>query len=49
MHTALNMGVSIMVFCYATEFYARKKCIKEENFVNTFIPRFYECFIAGAN
>ena len=49
LHFGLNFGVSSMVFCYATEFHARKMCVKEENFVNTFVPRFYECFIAGTD
>jgi len=49
LHFALNFGVSNMVFCYATELYARKMCVREENFVNTFVPRFYECFVAGTN
>lgn len=44
-HIGLQIGMSIMVFCYAMEFYARKICPKEENAVNTFVPRFYECFL----
>ena len=44
-HWGLHFGVSVMVFCYAMEFYARLICPKEENFMNTFFPRFYECFV----
>ncbi len=46
LHLSLHVGVSIMLFCYTMEFSARKICPKEENFVNTFVPRFYDCFIA---
>ena len=44
-HWGLHFGVSVMVFCYAMEFYARLICPKPQNFVNTFLPRFYECFL----
>ena len=44
LHVGLQLGVSVMVFVYATEFYARKTCQREENLINTFIPRFYDCF-----
>lgn len=44
-HWGLHFGVSVMVFCYAMEFYARLICPEEENIVNTFFPRFYECFV----
>ena len=44
-HWGLHFGVSVMVFCYAMEFYARLICPKQENFVNTFFPRFYDCFV----
>ena len=46
-HASLHMGVSIMVFSYAMESYARMVCPKQEGFVNTFIPRIYDCFIVG--
>lgn len=36
----------MMVFVYATEFYARKACSQEETLLSTFIPRFYDCFLA---
>lgn len=45
-HVGLHLGVSIMVFCYVMEFHARSKCPKEENAVNTFVPRFFECFFS---
>lgn len=45
LHFSLHAGVSIMMFCYTMEFNARKVCPKEENLVNTFVPRFYECFV----
>ena len=44
LHFGLHFGVSIMVFCYTTEFYARMFCPREETFIDVFIPRFYECF-----
>ena len=44
-HWGLHFGVSVMVFCYAMEFYARLICPEEENIVNTFFPRFYDCFV----
>lgn len=46
LHFSLHVGVSTMLFCYTMEFYARKICPMEENLVNTFVPRFYECFVA---
>ena len=46
LHTGLQLGVSVMVFVYATEFYARKTCHQEETLVSTFVPRFFECFFA---
>lgn len=46
LHFGLNIGVSTMVFVYATEFYARKTCLQEETPLNTFFPRFYDCFFA---
>ena len=44
LHTGLQLGVSVMVFVYATEFYARKTCVMEETLLSTFVPRFYSCF-----
>lgn len=44
LHIGLHMGVSIMVFCYTMELYARKICPLEENILNTFVPRFYSCY-----
>ena len=49
LHFGLHFGVSIMVFTYTMEFSARKICPKEENLMNTFIPRFYECFLTASN
>ncbi|XP_064401141.1 sterol O-acyltransferase 2-like [Halichondria panicea] len=43
-HVGLQVGVSLMVFCYVMEFNARITCPKEENAVNTFVPRFLECY-----
>jgi len=45
LHFSLHVGVSIMVYCYTTEFYARKVCPMEENIINTFTPRFYTCYL----
>lgn len=44
LHVGLQLGVSMMVFVYATEFYARKTCVQEETLISTFVPRFYNCF-----
>ena len=43
-HVGLQVGVSLMVFCYVMEFNARITCPKEENAVNTFVPRFLACY-----
>ena len=43
-HVGLQVGVSVMVFCYVMEFNARITCPKEENAVNTFVPRFLDCY-----
>ncbi len=48
MHFSLNAGVALNVFFYAMEFFARTMCYREENLVNTFIPRSYECYITGS-
>ena len=44
LHFGLHFGVSIMIFIYTMEFYARHLCPKENTIVNTFVPRFYECY-----
>ena len=44
LHIGLHFGVSLMIFLYTMEFYARMMCPKEISFVNTFVPRFYECY-----
>ena len=44
LHFGLHFGVSIMIFLYTMEFYARHFCPSEGSFIQTFIPRMYDCY-----